>query len=191
MKEKREFLDVVAAINAGSQRALDELLEECSPRVYRAIRRKFVGTDRRWFDSDDIAQAVWASFFAQTSLLQRFETLDDLVNFVAVMAQNRLINEVAHRNAQKRGGGRQVDLDSTIAATQENACPTPSRVAASREEWQNLLQERNGIYRDVLELRGQGFSHQEIATQLHMHAGSVRRVIGRCLRLLKSMEASP
>jgi RNA polymerase sigma factor (sigma-70 family) len=180
------FDDLISAARGGSNSALLELLSACSSQVYAAIRRRLPAGGRRRFDSDDIAQAVWASFFAQTANFRRFQDLEEMVNFLAQMARNKLVDNARHELRQRRDERRTVPLDSQLHDNLAADQPRPSQIISRREDVDRALQSRTDRERTILELRSQGLSHAEIATELSMHPGSVRRILARCISEMQS-----
>lgn len=180
------FNDLISAARTGSNSALLNLLAACSTQVYAAIRRRLPSGGRRRYDSDDIAQAVWASFFAQTANFRRFRNLEEMVGFLAQMARNKLVDNARHELRQRRDERRTVPLDSELRDNLADHQPRPSQMIAHQEVLDRALQSRSDRERSILELRAQGFSHVEIAERLSMHPGSVRRILARCISEMQS-----
>jgi hypothetical protein len=83
-------------VRVGSQQAVGDLLADYGDLVLRVVRRRLPQTLRRLFDSHDFAQVVWGSIFRHRSRLNRFNTADEFVAFVATVAANKVRMEALH-----------------------------------------------------------------------------------------------
>lgn len=175
------FGELIAAASEGSNSALLQLLAECAPHVYATVRRHLPRSARCRFDSDDVAQQVWASFFANSGNLRRFENQGELIAFLAQMARNKLVDNARHELRQRRDQRRTVPLDSELRGQLAASQPRPSQALATRELAAQVLQDRSDRERTILELRALGYSHSEIAAELSLHPGSVRRILAQCV----------
>jgi DNA-directed RNA polymerase specialized sigma24 family protein len=59
--------------------------------------------------------------------------------------------------------------------------PTPSEVAMAREKWFRLLDNQPSHYKEVVQLRYLGYSSPEIAEQVGVDEGTVRRILRKIL----------
>jgi hypothetical protein len=91
-----DFSRIIAGVRDGSQQAAGDLLAEYGDLVLRVVRRRLPQTLRRLFDSHDFAQVVWGSIFRHRSRLNRFNTADEFVAFVATVAANKVRMEALH-----------------------------------------------------------------------------------------------
>jgi RNA polymerase sigma factor (sigma-70 family) len=137
---------------------------------------------RRRLDSEDVAQAVWASFFKGPLEPDKFATLAELGAYVEKMAANKVADVNRTQRRGRRDVGRDVGLDSQIAATLTADQPTPSHIVSQKEEWSQLLHTKSDRHRRILELRAEGATFIEIGATLELHPSSVRRVVSQYTR---------
>jgi RNA polymerase sigma-70 factor (ECF subfamily) len=89
------------------------------------------------------------------------------------VTRNRLVNraeraalEADHAAAQKRQGHPDVSKE-----------PAPADVVAAEDTWQRLLALCPPAHRDLLRLKRDGVSLDEIAARTGLHKSSVRRIL--------------
>ena len=174
-----EFARLMAEVQNGSTDAVRRLLDGYSGHIYRAIRRTLSRKLRSKFDSDDFAQAVWASFFANYDACLRFSRPERLIGFLARMARNKVIDEGRKRlPAAERE--RSLDWSEARGARMLTAAaPRPSTAISASEQWKQVIAGQPSYYRRVAELRAGGATQQEIATELQITERTVRRVLRR------------
>ena len=177
-----DFSALMDELRGGSQEAAQRILEEYGPHVIRVIRRKLAKQMRTKFDSQDFAQAVWASFFSNIPEVSRMQDPKQLVAFLASMASNKVTDEVRRRLLSKKAN---VNREVSLAGMTESqfhprtATATPSEFAMANEQLDTLLDSQPAHYRRIVEMRRDGATYVEIAESLHLHEGSVRRIIDR------------
>lgn len=176
------FADLLQRVRQGSDDAAWDLVQTYGPYVLRTIRRTIGREIRGKFDSEDFAQAVWASFFAATDRFGDVREARQFVGLLATMARNKVIDEMRRRmQTQKYAVRRECQLDSLGDDDNQVASrdPTPSQFAIARERWLQLLQSQSERDRQVIRLKLMGRSHQSIAGQMEMSERTVRRIIER------------
>lgn len=176
------FAALMEAVRDGSDDAARELLNRYGRQLQRVIRRRMKRQLRTKYDSDDVAQAVWASFFAHRSLVMRFTRPAALIQFLARVTSNKLITETRRLTAQKRGPG--IETANTRSGELICASPRPSEIAVSRETWRRLVEGLPDLHRRILELRAGNATQKEIAAEMGVSSRTVRRVLAKVLRRL-------
>lgn len=177
---------LLARVREGNSAAVNQLVNECGPHILRVIRRRMSQRLRGRFDSQDFAQAVWATFFGHLSEISRFQQGQQLIQFLSRVASNKVID--AGRRAQVRNEQVVDNLSGGFERAQDRrlnmAEPTPSQHAVARESWDQLLENEQDEDRQLLELRRQGLTQLEIAERLGISERQVRRVLSRMSRKL-------
>lgn len=171
--------DLLTSARGGSHSAVLALLETCSPRILRSIRKKLTQRMRRRLDSEDVAQAVWASFFKGPLEPNKFATLAELTAYVEKMAMNKVADVNRKQRRSRRDVGRDVALDSQVVEQLTSNVPTPSQVVSENEEFGRLLDARSDRHRRILELKTAGATYEQIGEALEMHPSSVRRIVSQ------------
>jgi RNA polymerase sigma-70 factor, ECF subfamily len=176
------FRDLMEQISKGSESAVETLISQYGGQLCRAVRRRLNHRLRPKYDTSDFVQAVWASFFCGRDQLSRFEHSGELVAFLTTMAQNKVVDECRRRlQTQKMDIRREQPIytDTSEALPIRSRDPAPSQVAIRNEQWQRMLDSLPKQYRQILELRVNGETHEEIARQLGISDRTVRRVLAK------------
>jgi RNA polymerase sigma factor (sigma-70 family) len=175
------FDALMQAVRNGSAEAARQLVEEYEPYILRVVRARLNSALRRQIDSNDLTQAVWASFFEHVAQLGQFDRAEGLVAFLGTLAVRKVLFE---RRRQLQTGKRNVNrarsIDGSAAYvvdTVANGDPTPSEVAIANETWDRMLSRQPKKYHPVLALRRLGHTNQEIAEKLGVNEKTVRRVL--------------
>ncbi len=134
-------LSLFARAQAGDQAAWVALFNECYPKVQRVVRRRINGPLRRYMDSTDIASDVFGELAEKASRF-RFETVDDVRNFLLDAAHKRVVDEHRRFMAKKRDSRREMPLGAGGADDDawgiSSGEPTPSQHAVAQETDEKL-----------------------------------------------------
>jgi RNA polymerase sigma factor (sigma-70 family) len=188
-KIPEEFRDLMRRVREGSQDAARELVKQYQPYIIRVVRKKLSGKLRSKFDSDDFAQALWASFYEHRSEVDRFERPSALVAFLARMARNKVVTE--HRryfSTKSRNARGECSLEgpaARLAGSLMAPDPTPSEVVSVQEQLDELTRAQPEEHQRIIELLRRGVDHAEIAAELGLSKKTVQRVMRRIVRDLR------
>jgi RNA polymerase sigma factor (sigma-70 family) len=184
-EEEQRFAELMAGVQAGAEEAARELVETHQNLLLWLVRKQLPGVLRRAFDSQDFVQVAWNSVFRHRSRLGRFERAEEFTAFLAAVVNHKVGMEVRRRLLlQKHNVNRERQLDSHGAVSAAND-PTPSQVAIARERWSRLLESLPTHYRKMMYMRYLGHSTREIAQEMGMDEGSVRRIVRRIRDLIQ------
>jgi len=175
--------DLLARLNDGDADAAGQVFQDFEPLLRMVIRRKLSHGLRSKFDSTDIVQSVWADV---VNGLRRsrwtFQNVAQLRAFLVRMTCNRFVDRARqHRSSLKHEVAMSPDAIEMMAAT--DATPVGEKLDAD-ELWNQILDLCPPSRYEVLYLRRQGASLDDIATQTGLHKGSVRRILYEIGRLL-------
>jgi RNA polymerase sigma factor (sigma-70 family) len=176
-------------IRGGSQEAVREVLDRYGQILMEVIRRQLAPELRTYFDSADIVQDVWASFFTARLQDYHFDSPEALLAFLARIASNKVCDVARdHMRSQKRNLNRVRSLDGSAAVAAiglADGAPTPSQVALAEDQWERLLRNQPPHYRRVLELLRQGHGCKEIARELRLKYRTVLNFLDRAFAQLE------
>ena len=185
------FERLIAELNSGSQTAATELVRVYGPCLRRAVRRTLKNELRDKYDSTDFAQAVWKSFFTTESLHGGIRTPDQLVRLLTVMARNKVVDEQRRRKKGKYGQALELRTSQHPGDHEPSASdPTPSEVAMARERLIKLSEGEPKHGREILTLRAEGRTYEEIARRLGVSDKTVQRALKRIRKDLANEEAA-
>jgi RNA polymerase sigma-70 factor (ECF subfamily) len=182
MSEQDTFPTLLSRLRTGDETAASALVRQYEPVIRRAVRVWLVDARlRRLFDSMDVCQSVFGSFFVRLSLGQyQLERPEQLINLLVSMARNKLSDQARREQAECRDN-RRVEAggveDHPIASPGES----PSQVVAGKEmiqEFRNRLTEEE---RHVADQRALGREWADIAADLGVGAEALRKKFNRAI----------
>ena len=181
-----DFAEVVRRARAGDDTATAQLLSQFEDEVRTMVRVRLPRALRNQFDSMDFVQAVWTSVFTGQpgeSEADRFADEGRFRRFLTGVARNKIFEEHRRQTRTKkyditreerlyvRKGEREVPRD--VAGSD----PTPSENVQAVDRLGQLVRGRTAQEAEIIILRRQGLTYEEIATQIGWNERSVRRVI--------------
>jgi RNA polymerase sigma factor (sigma-70 family) len=181
MSTDLSFDELIRRVGSGDEQAATQLVRDFEPVVRRVLRGRLRGDSaRREFDSMDICQSVLAIFFVRVGTGQYdLKVPDDLIKLLLTMTRNKVAEKVRRQHRLRRDSRR------TVGGVEELALagldPTPSTVAASKELLEQVRQRLSEEERQLVELRGQGLSWEEVVESLGGTAGARRNQLSRAL----------
>jgi len=162
MGETDTFEDLIRRVRAGDQEAAAELVRTYEPAIRRAARIRLTDSRlRRVFDSMDISQSVFASFFLRAALGQyEIDEPDRLLRLLVSMSRKKLADHVREEQAARRdyrrledgphaekkmlaqdtGPVQQVALDELVREFRVRLSPEERRLADLRAAGANWAQ---------------------------------------------------
>lgn len=172
-----DFKTLLIQVQEGNEDAALTLFEQYGPAVRTVVRRTLQRRLRRRYDSEDLTQDVWASFFANPPSPNKVERPEALFGLLARIARNKVL-DVVRRETQtlRRNLAREKSLDGSAAWVLNQVPgvePTPSTRAAFKEKWEKL----SSRDRRILELLLDGTPRGKIAAELHVDLRVLREVI--------------
>ena len=175
------FEELIRRVVGGDEEAAARLVQEFEPVIRRDVRARLRDSRARSeFDSMDICQSVLATFFVRAAAGQYdLKEPDDLINLLLTMTRNKVAEKVRRQHRLRRDSRR------TVGGVEELALagldPTPSSVVADKELLEQARQRLSEEERQLVELRGQGLSWEEVAASLGGTAGARRNQLARAL----------
>ena len=185
----------IGDLKGGGDSAAQHLWERYFHRLVHLARARLRAARRAGAieDEEDAALSAFDSFCRGTAS-GRFPQLadrDDLWRLLVVITVRKVLGQLQRQGAQKRGGGRLAGESALIAADAAEVGgfariagdePTPELAAIVVEEYRRL---RDGLkseaLRQVLDLRLEGYTREEIAERL----GCAERTVKRKLELIR------
>ncbi len=180
MSQDDRFADFIRRIRAGDHTAAEELVRLYEPVVRRVIRHNMSDPRMtRMFDSVDICQSIWTSFFVRVSAGQfDLESPGQLTNLLMAMAKNKLAFQSRRNRFQKRDV-RRIDPTGAPLETISDQQPTPSECVSAKELFSKMQSSLTDEERQISELRRAGLAWEAIATTLGGTAQARRMQLDR------------
>jgi DNA-directed RNA polymerase specialized sigma24 family protein len=146
------------------------------------VRRRLTDpTLRRLLDSMDICQSVLASFFIRAAAgAYDLEQPEQLLKLLAVMARNKLVNQVQkHRAARRRPPPPCPETPDPNAIVDPGA--SPSQVVSQGELLEEFRRRLSSAERQLADQRAQGRAWTEIAAELGGSPDGLRMQLQRAI----------
>lgn len=197
--ERGRFVQLLAAMQAGSQDAARELVETYGRHIRSVVKRRLSEVLRPVYDSEDFVQSAWKSLFAMgPEKIDRIHHPGQLINLMATIAGRKIIDEYRKRtqpacNALRR---RSLDDPEVLAAIARIASRnSPSQVCIAREQselyrqrWEELVNRQTERDRRIVHLRLEGAEYAEIAQAAEVSERQARRIVKRILERLSGTD---
>jgi RNA polymerase sigma-70 factor (ECF subfamily) len=181
--------ELLRELRTGDERAASQLYARYAHRVLRLIDN-YTGSDLiTRFDSEDVIQSVFGSFFNQVrSGLYEVPDGGDLWPLLLVISLQKVRNyRVRHRAAKRdvRREYRQVKSDKSALDLHSLKSPDlQPDLSFFAKETLDLLPPR---YREIVLLRLAGYEQEEIARLSGRSKRSVERMFQECRQLMQAM----
>jgi RNA polymerase sigma factor (sigma-70 family) len=179
-----DFNALMARAKAGDQAAIRTFLSRFDREVQMMVRARLPKKLRNQYDSADFAQAVWKSFFSDLPRdAPEFESERHLRKYLAGVVRNKVHEQ--HRRltrSQKYDIWREERLyvrrgDHDVPRDVVSPDPSPSQDAQASDRFQQLTAGRSQRDVDVIRLRRQGLTFEEIASVTGVKEWTARRII--------------
>ncbi len=182
MSDTSAFAEMMCRIRDGDQEAATELVRHYEPTIRRVIRFRLRDTHLKTvLDSMDVCQSVMCSFFLRAAAGQyELEQPEQLVQLLVTMARNKLASRARLELAQRRDRRRVTaagDQAEQLAAHTE----TPSQVLVARELLEETYRRLAPEELELVRLRHDGLSWDEIAARLGETSQNLRKRFSRAL----------
>ena len=176
-----DFKSLMRRLGEGDATAAEQVVDRYGMHVTRAIRRRFRTRKMRiLYGTEDCMQSVWGSIFSDVDRVARIETPEHLMQYLAKVAGNKLIDRDRKLRAQRNNVYRECDLPEPGAPGHSALATgdlTPSQAVAIEDEWEVRTKGLSTERRTILELHRQGHTSDEIAKQTDRSGRGIRRVI--------------
>jgi RNA polymerase sigma-70 factor (ECF subfamily) len=182
MSNPTPFGEFIRRIRAGDGQAAEELVRKYESAIRLAVRTRLTDPAlKRHFDSVDICQSVFASFFVRAATGQ-YDLTDpgQLIALLVRMAQNKLAEQARFHHRGRRDA-RQVTGGIDVATGQAGAEPSPSQVVASRDLLEALRSRLTPEERELADRRGSDQGWAEIAAAMGGTASGRRMQLKRAI----------
>jgi RNA polymerase sigma-70 factor (ECF subfamily) len=181
MNAEGEFRGLLERVQAGDELAATELVRRYEPYIRRAARVRLTDPRlRRSLDSLDVTQSVLGTFFARARAGRfQIDTPAQLVALLSTMARNRILDHARHerrRSIEEGGSARREPVEVLVSRE-----PTPSHVLEDRDLLEALSHRLPPRERYLAEQRALGREWADLAGELGVPAGALRKRLSRAL----------
>ena len=189
-----EFVGLLDQARAGDDSATTSLLEAFEADVRLMVRVRLPKALRSRFDTMDFVQAVWQSVFSGGGRVAAITSPGHFRGYLAGVARNKVLEEFRRRTRTRKFDlGREEPLYvrrglHDAPRDLPGFDPSPSQVAQADECWDRLIAGRSPVDAQIVRLRSEGRTFDEIAASTGLSERSVRRAIEAARRRLERVE---
>jgi DNA-directed RNA polymerase specialized sigma24 family protein len=168
----------------GDQDAARRIVERYLDRLLHLARTRISQRLASRVDPEDIVQSVFRTFFVRLKEGRFvFAEQDDLCKLLMRITLHKTLRQVAFHKAAKRNPGLETERGEqhreTLMALLDRE-PTPEAAVTFLDQLEHFFAQLQPLERQILELRIQGYSNDEITKHLDLgYDRKVRRVLQR------------
>ena len=186
-RSRREHRGAPARVRAGDEESAGGVLRRYESKIRLTARHLLRPVLRRYLDSIDVAQSV--QFHLMSGLRRGSFDLPDTETFVALavtMVRRKVAQHWRHLQREHliRFGLPEGQTPESSPLTTPGASGDPAQTALRNEELQRLWQVLDPTERRLLELRLEGYSTAEAASQMDCAANVLRVRLSRLRKRL-------
>jgi RNA polymerase sigma-70 factor (ECF subfamily) len=181
MAEPAEDKSLVNLYRQGDQDAARQIVDRYLDRLLTLARRRISQRLSSRVDPEDIVQSVFRTFFVRLKDGQfSFDDQDDLCKLLMRITLHKTLRQVAFHKAAKRDPNLETPQgehhhEQLMALFDQE--PTQEATVAFLDQLEHFLSQLRPQEREILEMRLQGHSNEEIAGKLGIYDRKIRRVI--------------
>lgn len=182
---ENDSVDLLARWKEGDEQAAALLFERYVNELVGMARNLLSTRMQRRVEPEDVVQSVYRSFFRKAGD-DRYvlEKSGDLWKLLAAITVSKVRGQVEFHTAKKRGIYTEESLkaNDSICGFRPEAIadqPRPEDAAAVIEELHAVLEKLDPLQRQILELALQNKDVDEITSEVHRSARTVRRTLQR------------
>jgi RNA polymerase sigma-70 factor, ECF subfamily len=181
MAEPAEDKNLVHLFRQGNQDAARQIVDRYLDRLLTLARRRISQRLSSRVDPEDIVQSVFRTFFVRLKEGQFvFDDQDDLCKLLMRITLHKTLRQVAFHKAAKRDPNLETPhgehhQEQLMALFDQE--PTQEATVAFLDQLEHFLAQLRPQEREILEMRLQGHSNEDIASKLGIYDRKIRRVI--------------
>ena len=178
-----DLAEKLAKAKAGDDAAIQELLKIFESSIRDQARHRLPRALRKELDSMDIVQSIWTDAVKKDGLdLQRFETAKHFLGYLSGAVRNKVFEKHRERSTRKFDLAREEPIyvrkgDRDVVREMIAKDPSPSKEMQAEDRLEQMLAGRSPRERDIITLRRDGLTVDEIAVRLGIPEWTVRRVV--------------
>jgi RNA polymerase sigma factor (sigma-70 family) len=172
---------LLARLSAGDADAIRQTILRYQDELCNEVRRRIQTYIRGKFDPEDIVHSVWAKLLPHLRACRwKFDDPKQLRAFLLRSACHHLHNRARRMHVERRCVA---DRGARVASPPPEEAEETLRM---EELWHQILASCPPTHQDLLRLKREGWSLEQIAALKGLHKSSVRRVLYETLRRLRA-----
>lgn len=185
MDEQENWERLVQGFRAGDQQIFQEFWNEYSPQLHKIAEKHLADKLRRRIGPEDVVQSACRTFFRriQGGMLELSDS-ESLWRLLCAITLTKVREQARFHLRRKRGLDQEIQAASATDSSSEGfpftaPGPSPAALAEFADQLQNLLASLDEEERQIVDLKLQEFTHEEVAQKLGLSERTVRRIFKR------------
>jgi RNA polymerase sigma-70 factor (ECF subfamily) len=181
MGEDTSFEELMRRVRAGDGAAAEQLVRRFEPTIRRVVRVRLLDARlKRLFDSMDICQSVFGSFFVHAALGDYdLSTPEQLLGLLVTMSRKKVVDQSRRAGAARRDYRRTKEAADGQEKLWAADDPSPSRQVAGQELLEEFRRRLTDAERQIADRRSAGLNWQEVAAELGGNPDALRKQLAR------------
>lgn len=182
---------LIAGLMSGDEVILREFHRRYGPMLHGIAESRLAPGMRRRFDADDVVQSVFRTFFRRARIgYFRFEDNQRLWNLMCAITLTKLREKVRFHSRHSRSVSREQPVESSDDSSGSglpSPHSSPDDSVAFRDAFETLLGSLDETEQQLVDLKLQDLTNDEVAETLGVSEKTVRR---RLKRLQEKIEGA-
>ncbi len=195
MGECSDDRSLVDLWRAGDQHAAKQLYDAYVERLVALARRRISQRMAGRVDPEDVVQSVFRTFFHRAKEGQfRLDEQDDLCKLLMRITVHKTLRKVAYHKAAKRDLGMEMGHGHEPQEQLQSLLdrePTPEEAVTFLDQLEHFLGDLKPQERQIVEMRLQGCSNDEISEKLGIIDRKIRRIMEHVRTVAERMGMEP
>lgn len=194
MTEEERWQRLIDGLRQGDPKIAQEFWNQYGEMLHRLAEKNLAPGVRRRIGPEDVVQSACRTFLRRAQVGEfQLADADSLWRLLCAITLTKVREQTRFHLRQKRGLDQEVHAAelSTIGRAdfhgQTAGGPTPAEAAAFSDQFQQLLVDLDDEERQIVELKLQECTHEEIADKLGCSERTVRRIVKRVQERLQSV----
>jgi RNA polymerase sigma factor (sigma-70 family) len=197
--EQDRWQRLIEGLRLGDQGVAQEFWEQYGKLLHQVAQQHLAEGLRRRVGPEDVVQSACRTFLRRAKEGE-FQLADSaaLWSLLCAITLTKVRELTRYHLRQKRG----LDREAHLATGSDDSCtgdagpaapgPTPAEAAEFADQFQQLLTSLDPEERQIVELKLQDYTHEEVAQLLGCSERTVRRIVKRVqARLVSTFSVSP
>lgn len=198
MNEDERWRSLITGLRDGDNKVINEFFDQYGHLLHKLADQKLAPGVRRRIGPEDVVQSACRTFLRRAQLGEfELDNGDALWRLLCAITLTKMREQTRFHLRKKRGMQNEVALSSPADASMADFQPeapglTPSEEVEFADQFKHALAGLNEEERQMVELRLQDLTQEEIAEKLGCSDRTVRRVLKKVeAHFLSKLEANP
>jgi RNA polymerase sigma-70 factor (ECF subfamily) len=197
MDDEAQFARLISGLRSGDEIVVREFCDRYGDLLHRLADRHLPDRLRRRLGPEDVVQSAYRTFLRRARAGEfRLQDSEGLWRLLCAITLTKVREQMRFHLRQKRGLAQEVGLptrspeDSTPGFEPAATDPSPAAAAEFADQFQRLLNSLDDEERQVVDLKLQDYTNDEVAERLGCSERTVRRLVKRVqAQLIHAFEA--